>query len=86
MTKISTVGARSQFSEIVNRAAFGGERILLTRRGKPVAALVPIGDVELLDSIEDREDIEAVRDALREQGNRPPAQLNEVLDRLGVRR
>ena len=38
--------------------------------GKPVAALVSPEDLELLEAIEDRIDIEAARKALREPGRR----------------
>ncbi len=38
--------ARSQFSELVNRVGFGKERIVLTRHGRPLVALVP---AEMLD-------------------------------------
>lgn len=33
--------AKKRFSELVGRVAFGGERVLITRRGKPMAKLVP---------------------------------------------
>jgi prevent-host-death family protein len=36
---------------VVNRAAYGGERIVLVSRGKPKAALVSIKDLELLESL-----------------------------------
>jgi prevent-host-death family protein len=32
--------ARDGFSELVNRVAFGGERYVVERRGKPLAALI----------------------------------------------
>jgi prevent-host-death family protein len=38
-------------SELVNRVAFGGERIILTSRGKPKAALISIQDYELLEQL-----------------------------------
>jgi prevent-host-death family protein len=66
MRQITTVNAREQFAEIVNRAAFGKERIVLTRRGKPVAAVVPLEDVELLAELEDRVDVAGAREALTE--------------------
>ncbi len=44
---------RKDFAEALNRVAYGRERIILHRRGKDVAALVPIGDLELLEQIED---------------------------------
>jgi prevent-host-death family protein len=55
---ISTVKAREQLSTVINRAAFGKERVVLTRRGKEVAAIVPIEDVKLLEELEDRIDLE----------------------------
>jgi prevent-host-death family protein len=69
MTKVTTVDARQQFSDIVNRSACGKERIVLTRRGKNVVALVPIEDLNLLEELEDRLDIEAARKALKEPGS-----------------
>lgn len=33
--------ARSQFSELINRVGYGKERIVLTRHGKALVALVP---------------------------------------------
>ncbi len=44
MITISTKEARNQFSTVINQAAFGKERIVLTRRGKAIAAIVPIED------------------------------------------
>ena len=36
------------FSELLNRAGYGRERFVLTRRGRGVAALVSIADLERL--------------------------------------
>jgi prevent-host-death family protein len=66
VTTISTVEARERFSDVVNRAAYGQERIVLTRRGKPLAAVVPIEDLEWIEELEDRIDIEEARAALKE--------------------
>jgi prevent-host-death family protein len=44
-SEISTVEARNNFSDIVNRAAYGKERVILTRRGKPIAAIIPAEDL-----------------------------------------
>jgi prevent-host-death family protein len=71
MNKVSTVEARDQLSTIINRAAFGKERVVLTRRGKELAAVVPIEDVKLLEDLEDRLDLEAAREALKEEGTIP---------------
>jgi antitoxin (DNA-binding transcriptional repressor) of toxin-antitoxin stability system len=45
-----------------------GERVVLRRGKKPVAAVVPIKDLRLLEEIEDRRDAELARKALAEPG------------------
>jgi antitoxin (DNA-binding transcriptional repressor) of toxin-antitoxin stability system len=40
---------RVGLSDALNRAGFGGERIVLQRRGKAVAALVPLRDLRQLE-------------------------------------
>ena len=59
--------ARGSFSTTVNRAAFGGERVVLTRHGKRIAAVVPIADLELLESLEDAVDLEEAQRAICER-------------------
>jgi prevent-host-death family protein len=53
MIREAASNVRKDFAEALNRVAFGGERIILHRRGKDVAVLVPMGDLELLEEIED---------------------------------
>jgi len=49
MTKtVSMAAAKSDLSALASRAC-AGERFLLVRRGRPVAALVAPGDVEALE-------------------------------------
>lgn len=48
--EIPATEARAQLSELINRVGFGKERIVLTRHGKPLVALVP---AELLKNLED---------------------------------
>lgn len=50
--KVSIGQVKRDISDLVNRVAYGGERIILTSRGKPKAALVSIDDFERLDEIE----------------------------------
>ena len=48
MIKMTTVEARENFAELVNQAAYGKNRVLLTRRGKALAAVISIQDLENL--------------------------------------
>ena len=82
----STVQARDQFSEVLNRAAFGKERVVLTRRGKPLVAIVPIEDLALLEELEDQQDAEDFRIALAawEAGDQTTIPLDQVVRELGI--
>ena len=45
MSKITTINvadAKRHFADLLGRVAYGGETITITRRGKPMARLVPI--------------------------------------------
>ena len=78
MASITTVLARNDFSSVLNRAAFGKERVILKRRGKAIAAVVPMEDLALLQSLEDKLDSAAVlasRKETRKKGTKSLAQL-----------
>lgn len=82
MAFISTVVARNDFSTVLNRAAFGKERVILERRGKPIAAVVPMDDVNLLQALEDNLDIAdalAARKEARKKGTKSFAELRAEL-------
>lgn len=49
MIKMTTVEARDNFSELLNQAAYGHQRVLLTRRGKPLVAVIPLDDLSKLE-------------------------------------
>jgi prevent-host-death family protein len=58
--------ARARLTESVNRVNYRGERIVIRKHGRPVAALVPVKDLDLIRELEDRIDLEDVRKALAE--------------------
>lgn len=66
MTRLASGRVRQEFSETINRVAYGRERIILHRRGKSLAALIPIEDLRLLEALEDRLDIEEAERILAE--------------------
>ena len=70
MTRLNVSKAREEFPEVVNRAAYGKERTIVSRRGKDLAAVIPIEDLRLLERLVqeemDRIDLEDARAALKE--------------------
>ena len=58
LNRITTADARKRFSNIINRVAFGDETFVLTRRGEPIAALVSIQELKLLQELEDQLDVD----------------------------
>ena len=55
MKKLEITKARQQFTDTLNRVAYGHDRIVLRRRGKNVAAVVPMDDLELIKRCEEDE-------------------------------
>jgi len=51
MREISTVEARENFSELLNMVAYGGNNTVLTRRGKPLLALVTLSDLQMINKL-----------------------------------
>jgi prevent-host-death family protein len=84
MAQVNTVNARAQFSDIINRAAFGKERVTLTRRGKEIVAVVPIEDVKLLEALEDKIDLEEARAALAESKKKGTVSWDKIKKELGI--
>jgi prevent-host-death family protein len=64
MTKLSAAKARQQFSEVMNKVAYAKDRHIITKNNKPVAAIIAVEDLELLERIEDGQDIQDARKAL----------------------
>jgi prevent-host-death family protein len=86
MKRLNVVELRQSLADILNRAEYQGERIIIHRRGKDAAALIPIDDLRLLERLiedaEDRLDIEAARASLAESEDRIP--YSAVRRRLGL--
>ena len=81
---VTAAEARENFSDVLNRAAYGRERIVVTRRGKPVAAIVPPEDLALLEEIEEREDRAAARDARKEIEREGTIAWSDLKSELGM--
>ena len=65
---ISTVNARKQFADIINKVAYGDNSIILTRHGEDIAAIVSMEELYFLQQLEDSIDINDAKKAMDEPG------------------
>jgi prevent-host-death family protein len=84
MTRLLTSKVREDFSDTINRVAYRGERIVIERRGKAVAAIVPLEDLEFLQAIENRTDLEAARAALADAKKHGAVPWEKIKADLGL--
>ena len=84
MVKVEATVARNGFSDLISRVQYGADRVLIERRGKNVAALIPVEDLRLLEMLEDHLDIDAARKALATPKNKVRVPLEQVKKRLGL--
>jgi prevent-host-death family protein len=78
-TPVSIGTVKRDISELVNRVAYGGERILLTSRGKPKAAIVSLQDYQKLEEATTEASLEEWRHWVAESD----ALAARILDRRG---
>jgi prevent-host-death family protein len=81
---MNTSNARERLAEILNRVAFAKDRVRITRRGREIAAVVPIEDLELLERLEDRIDLREAEKALAEANTEGTLPLEALREELGL--
>jgi prevent-host-death family protein len=84
MTKLSTTQAREKFGDTLNRVAYGKERVVLTRSGKELVAIVPVEDLAVVEALEAKRDLREARTALREAKKRGTVPLAQLKRDLGL--
>lgn len=76
--------AREQLAHVLNRVAYAGDRVRIARRGKVVAAVVPIGDLEMIERLENEIDIREAEKSLREAKKKGTIPLDIIREELGL--
>ncbi len=77
-TEIPATEVRGQISEVISRVAYGGERVVISRNGKPQAAVIPIADLERLEELDDQ------REARRRRAAQAVADIQAASARSGA--
>ena len=86
MPTLEASDVRQELSNTLNRVAFAGERVVINRHGKQVAALVSVEDLEFLLAAEQQIDLAAAKKALKEKGSIPWAELKRKLGLAGKKK
>jgi len=81
--RLSIAEFRADMADPLNRVAYNGARIELHRRGKVVAAVVSVEDLERLRELEDHSDRKAAAKARKEKGAIPLEQIKAELEMKG---
>jgi prevent-host-death family protein len=82
MSEVPISEARDHLGELVSKAEHTQERIVLTRHGKAVAAVISIDELRALESAEDEADLAAAREALASA--EPRIRHRDVLAEFGL--
>ena len=83
MKEVTTAEARKHMSELLNRAAYGKERFVVTRHGKELVAIVPLEEVTLLDRLRallSKKDFEAAFAEMEHAGTQSWDEVRRDLD------
>jgi prevent-host-death family protein len=59
---IPVTQARADFAELVNRVVYGNERIVVTRHGRPLVALVSAADLDRLNELDRVDELDRLRE------------------------
>ena len=60
MNTISVATMKSHLSEFIAKSSYGHQRFVITKRNKPVAALVSLEDLQIIEQHEQRQGLIAV--------------------------
>lgn len=76
---MNTIDAKEDFADLISRVSHHKERVILTRRGKEVAAIIPIEDFALLQASQNQSDLEEAAEALKEAREKGVITLDDLI-------
>ncbi|MEU0071989.1 type II toxin-antitoxin system Phd/YefM family antitoxin [Streptomyces sp. NPDC006332] len=74
--EIPVTQARAELADLINKVVYGGERVVVTRHGKPLVALVSAADLERLEKLQEpaEEQVISAVSSVREVASAPREQ------------
>ncbi len=84
-TTISAMQLRDRIGDIFNRVGYAGERFIVERRGKAIAAIISVKELEYLERLEEQREVEKfqlAKAAARAEGTVPIEELVGLYEEL----
>src|SRR5690606_15099310 len=82
--EIPVTQARAELADLINRVVYGGERVVVTRHGKPLVALVSADDLRRLEELEEHREPAEERVISTVAGVREVASASGERQRFGI--
>ena len=81
---VTTKELRAGLAEILNRVAYGGDQVVVTRHGKPFVAIVATYDLQACQALEDYSDVKEL-ERMKATGelDEPGVPLDEIIKKYG---
>jgi prevent-host-death family protein len=76
--------ARTHLTDLVNEVAYGGKRIILTRKGRKLVAIVPLDDLTTIEALEDKLDHAAAKKAEADVKKNGTVSWKKIKRKLGL--
>jgi prevent-host-death family protein len=83
-TTMTTIDAKEKFTDLINHVSHSKERVILTRRGKDIVAMVPLEDLLFLEATQDKHDLREASDAFKETKSTGSITLEQLKEDIGA--
>ena len=84
MITVPVVTMRTDLADLLNKVAYQDERVVITRQGKPIAALVPLHSLTILEKLFNVLDEEKVLRVLEQESDKSDMTEEELRRQLGI--
>jgi len=84
MITVPVVAVRTDLADLLNKVAYQDERVVITRQGKPIAALVPLHSLTILEKLFSVLDEEKVLRVLEQGSDNSDMTEEELRRQLGI--
>jgi prevent-host-death family protein len=80
---LAAADAQDKLADLINEVVHNKEHIILTRRGKGVAAIITIEDLHLLHELKNKNDLQEAVEALKEARENGSISIEQVKEKIG---